>query len=69
MPNDFDQQQLHSQQWRCRTSLSSLSFPAIATTCWGSGASGLHQVADHRVHVLAEYAVGLHDLDVAEAHC
>lgn len=54
---------------KVRTSLSSLSFPAIATTCWGSGASGLHQVADHGVHVLAEYAVGLHDLDVAEAHC
>lgn len=54
---------------KVRTSLSSLSFPAIATTCRGSGGSGLHQVADHRVHVLTEYAVGLHDLDVAEAHC
>ena len=52
---------------KVHTSLSSLSFPAIATTCRGS--SGLHQVADHRVHILAEYAVGLHDLVVAEAHC
>jgi hypothetical protein len=63
-------QRFHPAQAKeVRTSLGGLSFVTVATACGGTRASCLHQVADHRVHILAEDTVGLHNLDVAEAHC